>query len=133
MKKDIIIPQIDGVSLAVVHEFSEVHRTMDWNVYLINENDFDLEMIMITSSGWNGDVKTSEMKHKLAVLPQNGYAKIEYMLDTILEVMNSKFFVTFFANNKMYEKTFIVKKNTVKESTISTIKALGKKGVQIKG
>lgn len=131
MKKDIIIPQIENVYLAVVHEFSEIHRTMDWNVYLVNENDFDLEMVMISSSGWNGDIKTSEMKHKIPVLPKNGFAKVEYVLETILEVMNNKFFVTFFAHDKMYEKTFIVKKNTAKESTISTIKFLNKKGVVI--
>ena len=52
MKKDIIIPEISGVEMAVVFEYNGIYNTNDWNVYLINNNDAHLEMVVIVSKGF---------------------------------------------------------------------------------
>ena len=39
MRKDIEIPEIEGVYLAIVKEFNEVYRCEDWYAYLINDNE----------------------------------------------------------------------------------------------
>ena len=45
MKKDIQIPEVSGVEMAVVYEYNDLYKTDDWNVYLINNKNVDLEMI----------------------------------------------------------------------------------------
>jgi len=128
MKKDITIPKIENVHLAIVLEYNSIFKVNDWNVYLINERLEPLEMVLIVSKGFNTKDKTSTMRHKLAVLPAKAFAKIEFMQDEVLKLDN-QFSVTFFIDNKMYEKTFLVKKNTVNPKTIKQIELLNLKGI----
>ena len=52
--------------------------------------------------------------------------------DEVLK-LNNEFKLTFFADNTLYEKTFLFKKNTIKESALRTIKILeNKKGIVVK-
>ena len=36
MKKDIHIPEVTDIEVAIVYEFNEIYKTDDWNVYIIN-------------------------------------------------------------------------------------------------
>ena len=129
MKKDIKIPTIEGVYMAITHEFNKIFKTNDWNAYLINDKDEPIEMILIVSHGYDGETKTSTMRHKLESLPAKSGAKIELMQDEVLK-LNNEFKLTFFANNVLFDKTFLFKKNTIKESTLRTIKILeNKRGI----
>ena len=128
MKKDIEIPEVKDVYMAITHDYNEVFKTNDWNAYLINDKEEPIEMILIVSHGYDGDIKTSTMRHKLETLPAKSGAKIELMQDEVLK-LNNEFRLTFFANNKLYEKTFLFKKNSIKESALRLIKILNKKGL----
>ncbi len=116
MKKDITIPKVTGVKLAIVHEYNSDFKLNDWNAYLINEKNMALEMVLIVSAGFNKKDKTATMRHKIANLPANSVAKIEFIQEEVLKLNNS-FKVTFFAENQLFEKNFLIKKNTVKVST----------------
>ena len=132
MKKDIKIPTIEGVYMAITHEFNKIFKTNDWNAYLINDKDEPIEMILIVSHGYDGETKTSTIRHKLENLPSKSGAKIELMQDEVLK-LNNEFRLTFFANNMLFEKTFLFKKNTIKESALRTIKILeNKRGIIVK-
>ena len=128
MKKDIKIPTVEGVYMAITHDHNTVFKTNDWNAYLINDKDQPIEMILIVSHGFDGDIKTSTMRHKLETLPAKSGAKIELMQDEVLK-LNNEFRLTFFSNNILYEKTFLFKKNSIKQSALRTIKILNKKGM----
>ena len=128
MKKDIEIPKIEGVYMAITHDYNKTFKTNDWNAFLINEKDETLEMVLIVSHGFDGDIKTSTMRHKLEKLPAKSGAKIELMQDEVLK-LNNEFKLTFFLKNKLYEKTFLFKKNSIKESALRQIKILDKKGI----
>jgi len=39
MKKDIIIPEVSGIEMAIVYEYNNIYDTNDWNVYLVNNSD----------------------------------------------------------------------------------------------
>jgi hypothetical protein len=133
MKKDIIIPKVEGISMAIVREFNSDFQVDDWNVYLINEKEVDIEMVLISSVGKYEGIRTSELKHKIERLPAKSYARVEYIEDSVLQLMNNEFLVTFFLDNTLFDKTFIFKRNTIKESTISSIEVLdGRRGVHIK-
>ena len=46
MKKDIHIPVVSNIAMAIVKEYEE------WYAYLINQNHFSLENVMISSKGY---------------------------------------------------------------------------------
>jgi hypothetical protein len=53
VKKDIQIPIITGIEMAVVFEYNDIYKTDDWNVYIINQKDIHLEMVVIVSKGFS--------------------------------------------------------------------------------
>ena len=128
MKKDIEIPEVKNVYMAITHDYNEAYKTNDWNAFLINDKDKPLEMVLIVSYGYDGDTKTSTMRHKLEQLPAKSGAKIELMQDQVLK-FNNEFKLTFFIDNKLYEKIFLFKKNSIKEGALRQIKILNKRGV----
>lgn len=128
MKKDIQIPEVTGVEIAVVYEYNDIYKTDDWNVYIINKKEVDLEMVVIVSQGFSKTKTTSLLRKKLDKLPANSFAKVELIQPELFK-LNNRFQVTFFEGNTLYEKTFIFKENTVKEGTLRMITELNKRGV----
>ena len=128
MKKDIQIPEVTGVEMAMVYEYNDIYKTDDWNVYLINNKSVPLEMLVIVSQGFSETKTTSLLRKKLAILPANSFAKIEYIQPELFKLHN-RFQVTFFEGNTLYEKTFLFKENTVKEGALHMINEIKKRGI----
>ena len=128
MKKDIQIPKVTGVEMAVVYEYNDIYKTDDWNVYLINNKNVALEMIVIVSQGFSETKTTSLLRKKLDNLPANSFAKIEFIQPELFK-LNNRFRVTFFEGNTLFEKTFLFKENTIKEGALRTISEIKKRGV----
>lgn len=131
MKKDIQIPEVEGVEMAVVYEYNDIYKTDDWNVYIINKKAIDLEMLVIVSQGFSETKTTSLLRKKLEKLPANSFAKIELIQPELFK-LNNRFQVTFFEGNTLYEKTFIFEANTVKEGALRMIDDLNKRGILAK-
>jgi len=131
MKKDIKIPEVNDVVMAISQEYNEAFKSDDHYVYLINKKDVDLEMVLIVSKGVDGDTQTSVMRHKIERLPAQSFAKVELMLQDLLS-LNNHFKVTFFDNDRLFEKEFILKKNSFKEGALRHIQILNKKGIILK-
>lgn len=131
MKKDIIIPKVENVYVAVVNEFNDIYKTQDWNAYIINDKDVDLEMVLIVTSGYSEEKTTSIFRKKLDVLPKKSYAKIELMQEDLF-ALNNTFKVTFFEGNTMYDKTFLFRKNTINLKALQPIPLMKAKGVLVK-
>ena len=128
MKKDIQIPVVTNVEMAMVYEYNDIYKTDDWNVYLINNKKVPLEMLVIVSQGFSEKKTTSLLRKKLAVLPANSFAKIEYIQPELFK-LNNRFQVTFFEGNTLFEKTFLFKENTVREDALETISEIKKQGI----
>ncbi|MFT5146397.1 MAG: hypothetical protein ACI9H1_001120 [Polaribacter sp.] len=128
MKKDIQIPEVTGVEMAMVYEYNDIYKTDDWNVYLMNNKSVPLEMLVIVSQGFSETKTTSLLRKQLAILPANSFAKIEYIQPELFK-LNNRFQVTFFEGNTLYEKTFLFEENTVKESALQVINEIKKRGV----
>ena len=131
MKKDIHIPEVTDVFMAVVKEHNDIYKTEDWNVYIINNKSQDLEIVLIVSHGYDEKDTTSKMRHKIEKLPANSFAKVELIQPELFKI-NNEFKVSFFKNNQMFEKTFLFKKHTLKESALRMISQLDKKGILLK-
>ncbi|MDT0649411.1 hypothetical protein [Autumnicola edwardsiae] len=128
MRKDIDIPEVKDVHVAVVREFNKEFRSDEWNAYIINNRGISIEMVLIVARGFEGKKETSTMRHKLEKLPPHSFAKIEYMQDEVT-ALNNEFLVTFFAENKMFEKKFFFPKNSISEDVVATIPVIPKKGI----
>lgn len=131
MKKDIQIPEVKDVHVAVVQEQHHEYKTLDWNAYIINNSDADLETVLIVSQGYNDKKMTPPMRHTITLLPARSYAKIEYLQDKVL-ALNNSFKVTFFENNQMFDKTYLFRKNTINEKALETLPLMQLKGVLVK-
>ena len=131
MKKDIQIPEVSGVEIAVVYEYNALYKTDDWNIYIINNKNVDLEMIVIVSQGFSETKTTSLLRKKLETLPANSFAKIEYIQPELF-VLNNRFQVSFFENNHLEDKTFLFEKNSIKEGGLRMISEIKKRGILAK-
>ncbi|MDG5490866.1 MULTISPECIES: hypothetical protein [Psychroserpens] len=131
MKKDIQIPQVKDVHVAVVQEEHIEYKTKDWNAYIINNTDKDLETVLIVSQGYTDTKMTPPMRHTISKLPARSYAKIEYLQEQVLE-LNNTFKVTFFEGNQMFDKSYLFRKNTINTKALQTIPLMQLKGVLVK-
>ncbi|NMH88889.1 hypothetical protein [Flavivirga algicola] len=131
MKKDIQIPKVEGVYVAVVNEYNDIYKTNDWNAYIINDKDIDLEMVLIVTSGYSEDKQTSIFRKKLDKLPKKSYAKIELMQEDLFAI-NNTFKVSFFEGNNMLDKTYLFRKNTINLKALQPVPLMDVKGVVVK-
>ena len=131
MKKDIQIPKVEDVYIAVVNEYNDIYKTQDWNAYIINDKDVDLEMILIVTSGYSEDKQTSVFRKKLDKLPKKSYAKIELMQEALF-ALNNTFKVTFFEGNTMFDKTYLFRKNTINLKALQPVPLMDVNGVLVK-
>ncbi|WP_194766182.1 hypothetical protein [Tamlana sp. I1] len=131
MKEDIIIPKVEGVYIAVVNEYNDVYKTQDWNAYIINDKEVDLDMVLIVTSGYSEDKMTSIFRKKIDVLPKKSYAKIELMQEELFAI-NNTFKVSFFEGNKMCDKTYLFRKNTINLKALQPLPLMSVKGVLVK-
>jgi hypothetical protein len=131
LKKDIQIPKVKDVYIAIVKEFNDTHKTEDWNVYIINDKDVDLEIVIIVTKGYNATKITSTFRKRIDILPRKSYAKIE-MIQEGLFALNNEFKVSFFVENKMFDKTYLFRKNTINEKALQSIPLIESRGVLVK-
>jgi hypothetical protein len=131
MKKDILIPKVENVYIAVVNEYNDIYKTQDWNAYIINDKDVDLDMVIIVTSGYSEDKTTSVFRKKIDILPKKSYAKIELMQEALF-ALNNTFKVSFFEGNQMYDKTYLFRKNAINLKALQPLPLMDVKGVLVK-
>lgn len=131
MKKDIQIPTVTDVEMAVVYEYNDLYNSDDWNIYIINKKDVDLEMMIIVSQGFSETKTTSLIRKKITLLPAHSFAKVE-LIQPELFALDNRFQISFFEGKTLFEKTFLFPKNTINQEALQPIKALNnKKGIVI--
>ena len=88
MKKDIELPEVSNVFMAVVKEYNNEFKCEDWNAYIINNKNVDLEMVLIVSKGYDEDklLETAVLRHKIEKLPAQSYAKVELLQEDFLKL-----------------------------------------------
>lgn len=131
MRKDIEIPVVKDVHMAIVSQFNEEFKVDDWYAYVINKSDLDLETVLVVSKGFNEEQnkETSLMRHKIENLPAGSAAKVELIQEELLEKMDNVFNLTYFAKDRLYDKQFEFKRGTVNFETITEIPEIGLKGL----
>jgi len=131
LKKDIQIPKVEDVYIAIVNEYNDIYKTHDWNAYIINDKEVDLEMVLIVTSGYTEEKITSTFRKKIDTLPKKSYAKIELIQEELF-ALNNTFKVSFFEGNSMFDKTYLFRKNTINLKALQPIPLMSAKGVLVK-
>lgn len=132
MRKDIVIPEVENVFIATVQEWSDDFMEKVWYAYLVNDSDFDLNGVMVVSKAFgtvDGEMKkTSLLRHAFVEVPSVSVVKIEMIEKSVL-VLNNEFMVTFFIGDKLYDKKFIFKANSINDDFVEEVPILFKDGV----
>lgn len=136
MKKDIEIPKVTDISIAVVREWNEDKTAEVYNVYLINKKKNEIENVLVTAKGYgvnkeSGEkLNTSLLRHFLGNVPAKSAVKIEPIMEEVFGI-NNEYWLSFFENNKMYDKKFIFLAETIIEENRVEVPYLKEKGVVI--
>jgi len=128
VKKDIEIPVAKDVHVVIVQEWNEEFLSKEWNTYILNNRTTQIDMVLIASKGYEGERKTSVLRHSMGIVEAKSFAKIE-MLQEDLFALNNEFFVTYYADSKIYEKRFLFEKNSIAINALSLIPLLEKEGM----
>jgi hypothetical protein len=131
MIKDIDIPNVQDVTLAVVREKNILHQD-EWKVYLINNNPFPIENTLVASSGYgekDGETqRTSTLRHFLQTVPANGSTVIEPLDSNVLH-LNNEYWVSYYVGSQIYDKRFVFVPDSICEENLIFIKELEMEGV----
>jgi hypothetical protein len=131
LKKDIQITPVEGVYIAAVKEYNKEFQMDDWNTYIINENNYPLETVLIVSKGFDGNKITSTFRHNLKLLPAKSYAKVELLQPDLFEI-NNEFSVSFFSEKGFLHQNFLFPKQSIKESKRTELPVMKEKGILAK-
>ena len=131
MRKDIHVPKVENVEIAITLEKNQNDNTDEWCVYIINKKEVDLETVVIVSQGFSDTKTTSLFRRKIDILPANSASKFEIMQPELF-ALDNRFQVTFFENNQLHDKTFIFQEGTIQKDFFRDIDVLNRKGVVCK-
>lgn len=133
MREELKGPVVENVRVVVVPETNEEGGIQHY-VYLLNLRDDIMEGIIITSRGYGMNVETEEkiststLRHSLEVLLPDEAAKIEPIMEEVFGLTN-EYWVSFWADDVMYDKKFIFLPETINEKNMTEIPKLGRKGI----
>lgn len=131
MKKDIKIPTVENVTLAVAREKNLINQ-YEWKVYLINNNPYPIENTLVASKGYgekDGETqRTSTLRHFLETVAAHATTAIE-SIDPNVFYLNNEYWVSYYVGTQIYDKKFVFVPDSICEANITFIKELQLEGV----
>ncbi len=132
MKKDIIIPKVEGVHVVAFQEWNDDFQENSWYAYLVNDTDNLLEMATVVSRAFgsiNGEErKTGSFRHAFAKVEARTATKIELLENNVLQ-LNNEFMVAYFIGTTMFDKTFVLEANNFSDEAAVDLPVINKKGI----
>lgn len=136
MKKDIIIPKVENVAIAIVKE-EQVIGDPEWFVYLVNMMNKPMTNALVASKGYGHvaetgqKVKTSSLRHFYKEIEPKSFVKIEPIMPDVFG-LNNEFWLSFFKDDLMHDKKYIFMAESVMEDNFVSVPLIEKPGVMIK-
>lgn len=131
MRKDIEIPKVEDVHIIAIKEWDTDFSGQEWNVYLVNDREDEISTVLVMSRGKSDDRKTSTLRHGLGNLKPKSAVKIELIPTEVLGFTN-EYLLTFFAENKLFERNFIFEPNSIFEENTVELPVLESEGILAK-
>lgn len=134
MIKDILIEKVQDVAVAVIPETNEKGME-EWNVYLINLKENQIDGVLISSQGYGNldgkNIKTSTLRQFFEKISAKEYVKVEW-IDKRLFGITNEFWVSFWSDGTLYDKRYVFVTESIVENNFTDIPMMGKRGVMIK-
>jgi hypothetical protein len=131
MMKDIVVPEVKNVTLAVARK-KNIGESDEWKVYLLNNNEFAIENTLVASKGYgekDGEQqRTSILRHYLDTIQPNAAVAVE-SIDPSVFHLNNEYWVSYYVGNQIFDKRFVFTPDAIREENISFIKELNMEGV----
>lgn len=131
MKKDIEIPEVKNVTVAIVRE-KTLFETYDWKVYLINNNSVQIENTLVSSTGYGEkdgkQQKTSTLRHFLETVPAKSSALVEPIDENVFH-LNNEYWVSYYIGSQIFDKKFVFVPETINENNLTYIRELEMEGI----
>ncbi len=131
MKKDIDFPKVKGVSVAIVKRLNE-QKAYEWVVYLINENDYALENVLVCSKGYgilDGEKRqSSTLRHGIPIVNAHDSALIEPISPEVFQLTN-EYWVSYYIGSQLFDKKYVFVPDTIIDDNLTTIPFLKEKGI----
>ena len=131
MRKDIEIPKVTDVHIVAIKEWDKDFSEQQWNIYIVNNQNNPISTILVLSRGKSDDRKTSTLRHNLGDLKPHTSAKVEFIATEVLGFTN-EYLVTFFVENKLFERNFVFEPNTISEKNSIAIPVMENEGILAK-
>lgn len=129
MKKDIVIPEVKDVYIAIVKEDNKEKTAQDWIVYLINDGLEPIESIMIMSRGKHEDGRrTSIFRHAFKLAAAQSALKVELIMEDIFPFEND-FILTYFIGTTLYDHVFTAAPHSIDEERFTALPVMNQEGI----
>ena len=103
-----------------------------WNVYLINNNPFPIENVLVSSKGYGmldgEEVKTSMLRHMFELIEAKSFVQIE-PIDPAIFHINNEYWVSYYIDRQIYDKKFIFVPDSITQDNLIEISMLNMQGV----
>lgn len=135
MKKDLPENIVEDVSIAVVLE-RETPSDKVWNVYLINEKNFPIVNVFVSSKGYGQkdgkEVKTSILRHFLGDIDARSAVKVE-AIDTQVFGLTNEYWLSYYIESTIYDKKYIFLPESIVDENLIRVPLVDKAGIVIGG
>jgi len=136
MLKDIEFKKVEDFAVAIVPRNEKIEGEPElWDCYLFNLKDETLKCVIINTRSYGMvdgiEQKTATFRHLIDELGPLEYVKLE-AVDAALFHLNTEIWVSFLANNHLYDKRYTFVSESINPTNFTTIPFLNQKGVMIK-
>ena len=133
MRKDIEIPEVKDIAVAVVSEES-IWKKDDWYVYMVNMGTEVLKNILVVSRGYgeinNEKITTSTLRQHFDELGPKEFLKIEPIMEEVFGVTN-EYWISYYIGETIFDKQYIFLPETIKKEHFTKVPLVNKPGVMI--
>lgn len=133
MREELLGPKVEGISLALV-ELPIEGGEPEYVVYMLSNREDIIEGIIVASTGYGVDpktgheIKTSTLRKGIEVMLPNEAARIEPIMPDLF-ALNNEFWISFWADDVMYDKRFVFEANSIDPKKFVEIPQLNAKGI----
>lgn len=132
MKKNIQIPTVKGVHIVAIREWNDDFMENSWYAYLLNDTEHKLDMPMVVSRAYGRidgeNRKTTTFRHAFKEVAPKTAIKIELLANDVLQ-LNNEFMLSYFIDNKLFDKKFTFEANNISESTLIDLPTISRTGI----
>lgn len=132
MKKDIPIHKVEDIIIAI----SPREETFDdpdslWDVFILNLKDEPITCVLVNSTGYLEDSKTTTLRHFFEAIGPLSFMLIEPIQARLFD-LNNEYWVSFMHEDYMYDKKYVFVRGSINSTHFTDIPFLGRKGVMIR-